>query len=393
MRSNFGCLALAIALSCAGSVAQVRPQVQQTTVKSHPAAKPNGTSSITANTSSSLPGLLKQQGALRVVSGQHTRYALASTSALIGLLHQQKQAGQISVGQTMASQTGLGSRLTAAKVARNATFSYVPSSLLTDQENRLCEQQEAQGKGPSILRVDSQASAVKFSPDAQANPYTIVGCGFGGNPGTIHLTLVKDETTGSGWFNSGSTTTVAVYTLNFTIHSWNDHEIVASLDPNTSAIPDWPYTRLEVKTRASGYFVGGQFIARRQTMLLAGIPQTESSLYPAGSPYFLSPVTDYYGLNGTAAVMRQGLSGPVAGQDQFNLKLAPGFSVDSTQTDLLVANIGSNISSQPATLNGNTITVTYPVFSALSGNSTIYYSIYGLKIWVTGPVGINPLVK
>lgn len=35
--------------------------------------------------------------------------------------------------------------------------------------------------------------------------------------------------------------------------------------------------------------------------------------------------------------------------------------------------------------------VVYPVVSVRSGNSTVYYSIYGLKIWVTGPVGLNPL--
>jgi hypothetical protein len=127
-----------------------------------------------------------------------------------------------------------------------------------------------------------------------------------------------------------------------------------------------------------------------QTMSAAGGGKTSAPAPSTAQPYFLSPVSNYYGLNGTVAVMRQGLPGPVAGQDQFTLQMAPGWVVESTQTDLLVSNTSADVTSKPASVSGNTITVTYPVLPYGSGNTTSYYSIYGLKIWVTGPVGVTP---
>lgn len=293
----------------------------------------------------------------------------------------------------MAARTTIASRVpTSPIIVPNVRIEYIPSDLLSQQENAWCEQQEAKGAAPAILRIDGKTTGINYSPDPQTNPHKIVGCGFG-NGGNVDLLLLQMQNQQNGWFGSNSQTNVALFTVKFTVQSWNDHEIVASVDPNTSGVPDWSGDlQLEVKTKLSGYVNGGQFTALRKTQMLASIPQNESSLYQAGSPYFLSPVSNYYGLDGTVAVMREGLSGPVAGQDQFTLKLAPGFVVDSTQTDLLVSDTNANVTSQPATVNGNTITVTYPVVSVQSGNSTVYYSIYGLKVWVTGPVGLNPLV-
>jgi hypothetical protein len=377
--------------------------------------RPGRTTAITNITDtpapSALTSLLTSQRAMKVVPGRKVKYAQATNSALIGLLRKQKQAadseliliarqprlqagqvGTIGAGQTMASNRGtISSRLVKKpNVALNVTRAYQSSNLLTPQENAACQQREAQGLAPEILRVDGQTTGIKYSPDPQANPYTIVGCGFGDSPGTVQLLLLQQQQQTNGWNNQG-VSNVTLYTVKFGIQSWSDHAIVASVDPNTSGIPDWGSDlQLVVKAGLSGYAFGSQFVALRATVPLANVPQNEVALYQQGSPYFLSPVSNYYGLNGTASVMRQGLPGPVAGQDQFNLKLAPGFVIDSTQTDLLVSNTNANVNSQPATVNGNAITVTYPVLSAQSGNSTAYYSIYGLKVWVTGPVGVAP---
>lgn len=341
---------------------------------------------------SALIGLLRRQGSLKVVSGQRTHYAIPPTPLRITALRRQTGGGQIAPGQTMAARVpGIGSRLaTSPAIARNLKIAYVPSNLLSPKENTECEQQEAQGAAPAIYRIDGKTTGIAYSPDPKTNPHTIVGCGFG-NGGTVDLLLLQEESNSNGW-NGNSYTNATLYTVKFNPQSWADHEIVASVDSNTSGVPDWfNDLQLEVKTKQSGYWVGGQFTATKQAVLLASIPQKESSLYQSGSPYFLSPVSNYYGLNGTVAVMRQGLAGPLAGQDQFTLPLAPGFAIDSTQTDLLVSDTNANVTSKPATVNGNTITVTYPVVSVQSGNSTTYYSIYGLKIWVIGPVGMNPV--
>lgn len=341
---------------------------------------------------SALIGLLRKQGSLKVVSGKRRHYALSPSLMRISPLRQQRGGGQISAGHTMAAPGSMASRMaTSPAITRNLKIAYIPSDLLSQQENSWCEQREAQGAAPAILRIDGKTTGPNYSPDPKTNPHTIVGCGLG-NGGTVGLLLLQEQNQSNGWFGNDSTVNVTLYTVKFNIQSWSDHEIVASVDPNTSGVPDWSGDLgLEVKTKLSGYVYGGQFTALRQPVLLTSLPQTDSSLYQSGSPYFLSPASNYYGLNGTVAVMRQGLSGPVAGQDQFTLKLNPGFAVESTQTDLLVSDTNANVSSQPATVNGNTITVTYPVVAAQSGNSTVYYSIYGLKIWVTGPVGLNPL--
>jgi len=339
-----------------------------------------------ATAPSALIGLLRKQGALKVVSGQRTHYALSPTPMRVNPLRQQTGGGQISAGKTMAApETGISSRLARApRLESNLRVASVPSDLLSPKEKTECELQEAKGADPTILRVDGKTTAPNYSPDPKTNPHTIVGCGFG-NSGKVDLLLRAQE----GQWGS------IIYTVNFNIESWSDHEIVASVKPNTSGVPDWSGDLvLEVKTtQSAAYWWAGQFTSAKQAVLLTSIPQKESALYQSGSPYFLSPVSNYYGLNSTVAVMRQGLAGPVAGQDHFTLPLAPGFAIDSTQTDLLVSDANANVKSQPATVNGNTITVTYPVVSIQAGNSTAYYSIYGLKIWVIGPVGINPLTQ
>lgn len=336
-----------------------------------------------------LPAL---NGGVRVVSGRRIRVALAQNSALIGLLRTQKQVGTISAGHTLSSPGRLPTIAAKPPNLRIQPVSqYVPSNLLTPQQNAWCQQWESQGGAPTIFSVAGKAhgQGVVYSPDPQANPYTLVGCAFGNSKGNSTLELGND---------TGTAVSKVLYTVTINVQSWDDHQIVVSLDPNTSHVPDWTtpgsaaYLTIQSGKRTSSAGPG-QFYASRQTVPLSNVPQTEASLYQQGTPYFMSPVANYYGLDGTAGVMRQSLpANAVAAQDNFNLQLAPGFVVDSTQTDLLVATTSSNVTVQPATVNGNTITVTYPVLSAGFGNSANYYSIYGLKVWVTGPAGVPPVV-
>jgi hypothetical protein len=323
-------------------------------------------------------------GGIRVLTGNRVKNSMAVNSSIIAVLSQQKQTGPGSPGHTLASGSVSPIFAEPSNVRVGTASGYIPSSLLTAQENTSCQQIEAQGAAPAIFRIDGKAggAGVLYSPDPQANPYTIVGCGFGNSPAAVVLGFFQlDGPPGGG---------TPVHTRNLTIQSWNDHEIVASLDPNTSGLPDWENVALLVTAKRAGESSKGSFFARRQTVLLAKIPQNQASLYQQGSPYFLSPVANYYGLDGTLGVMRQALPGPIAGQDQFAVQLSPGFVIESTQTDLLVSSTSGNVASKPASISGNTITVTYPVVSYGSGNSVDYYSIYGLRIWVTGPAGVNP---
>lgn len=332
-------------------------------------------------------------GGMRVISGRRVQNALTVNSSTIAVLRQQKQVGTLTPGHTLDTVAGgsVAPIMTEPPNARlTAVSPYVPSNLLTAQQNAWCAQWEAQGGAPAIFSVAGKdhGQGVVYSPDVQANPYAIVGCAFGGATGSAKLELGE---------NTGTAVSKPLYVLTLAVQSWNDHQIIASLDPNTSHVPDWSgsldvvYTAIQ---SATGRTTAGpaQFYARRQTVLLSNVPQNEASLYQQGTPYFLSPVTNYYGLNGTVGVMRQGLApNAVAGQGDYMLQLSPGFIVDSTQTDLLVSNTSPNVTSQSTTVNGNNISVTSLVLTAGSGNSTNYYSIYGLKIWVTGPAGVPPV--
>ena len=343
-------------------------------------AKGDGSIGFNGGSRPSLPAAFTR--GQRVVTGKRIRNTVGENSAIIAVLRQQKLATGTSSEHTLGAGTVsplLSQR--APNLKLKSIASYTPSSLLTPQENEFCQQREAQNLDPEILRVGGKPDGqdVVYSPDPQANPYTILGCGFGNTIGSVFLFFFKDP---------GMKVFFEKCTLK--IQSWNDHEIVASLDQNTSGVPDWKIVGLFVVGKKSATSARGSFYARRQTIQLPSLPRTQASLYQQGSPYFLSPVSDYYGLNGTVAVMRQGLPGPVAGQDQFTLQLPPGFVVDSTQTDLLASNTSASVTSKPAAVNGNTITVTYPVVSDSSGTSTNYYSIYGLTIWVTGPAGFIP---
>jgi hypothetical protein len=353
-------------------------------------AKIGGTGGFTGGIRPDLPFAFT--GGVKVVAGKRVTSSLAANSSIVVVLRQQRQSQTPSGEHTLAS--GSISPILAANPSNlkvKAISPYTPSSLLTAQENTWCQQNEAQGGAPAIFRVAGKTKGldVVYSPYPQANPYNIVGCGFGNSTGSARLELGE---------NTGTGVSKPLYALNLVIQSWSDHQIVASLDPNTSHVPDWSggvdVVYIAIQSAKGRTAAGpGQFYAARQTVPLSSVPQDEASLYQQGSPYFLSPVSNYYGLNGTVGVMRQGLpANTVAGQDNFTLQLAPGFIVNSTQTDLLVSNTFANVTFQPATVKGNTITVTYPVLSSGSGNSANYYSIYGLTVWVTGPAGVLPIM-
>jgi hypothetical protein len=358
-------------------------------------------------------GLPKLDGNFKVVSGPQVKNTAALNSSIIAVLKQQKQAGDITAGQILSAPGGGSSTAnqspTVPPVISTPKDSSAPAnppspstrvpnafgpsglSLLTPQERAFCQQREAQNLGPFVLSVNQtkQGQGVVYSPDPSYNSYSIVGCGFGKTPGSVYLQAGPDGFPGH---NGKLLFPVKLW-------GWTDNAILATLDPNISGELDQSNVTLVVASGTSSNSTasasGGSFYALRGApILLPSIPQNEASLYSLGSPWLLSPVTNYYGLNGTLGVMRQGLpANSVAGQDDFNLKLLPGFVVDSTQTVILVSDTNSNVTAQSANVNGTAIIVTYPITASGSGSSANYYSLYALKIWVRGPAGIaNPLM-
>jgi len=338
-----------------------------------------------AGAPSALIGLLRKQGSLKIIAGQRIKNALAANSQLIAIARQHQRAGAISAGHTLASgSTSLASQAARLPNKMPSVRVYTGSDLLTSQENADCQARESQKLGPVIYEINGQPGGqdVVYAPDPSGNTYTITGCGFGDH-GDINLLFYNSQN-----YIIGSSP-------NFQPQRWLDNAITVTLDPNIAGFPDMPKVQVLIITmpaNGKAWSQFGTFYARRQPIPLPSIAASQASLYSQGSPLFLSPVSNYYGLTGTVGVMRQGMpANSLAGQDKFTVQLAPGFAIDSTQTDLLVSDANSNIAIKPATVNGNTITVTYPILSSGAGASANYYSIYGLTIWVTGPAGVNPL--
>ncbi len=345
-----------------------------------------GSASRTSTTPGGLkPGALPFSGAPRIIKGTKSKVAQAANQQLI-IIAGQLQATNLAGEHTTASSTGtVASRLAAQpNTAIRMNTAYTPSNLLTAGQNTDCAQRTAQNGAPVIYSVSGKdhGSGIIYTPDPSGNPYLIIGCKFGAG-GTATLGVNLDP--------NGA----PAHTLNLHILSWSNFAIRASIDPATTHMFDWPFARLLVTVQQNGAHAitsNGTFYAARATVAVPSLPKSESLLYNQGSPYYLSPVSNYYGMNGTVAVMRQGLqANAIAGQDNYTLKLAPGFVIDSTETDLLVSSVDSNVTAKPAQVNGNTISVTYPVLSSGMGTSANYYSLYGLTIWVTGPKGIDPI--
>jgi hypothetical protein len=238
----------------------------------------------------------------------------------------------------------------------------------------------------SINYVNQKKTGIVFTPAPPYNVYTIAGCGFGATPGKIYLQG------GSGAFPSHSGRLRLVAT------SWTEHGIVARLDSSITHELDQKNISLVVETSGGGRAQsdGSSFYAvRGLPYQLSSIPRDNVTLFIADNPMFTSPSGTDFGLNGcTAAVYRQGPKGN-PGQDDFKLKFVPGFAVESAQLLVSLPKPNAidqadasqfNVTPSQVQVNGNDVKVNVAYYP--EGSSTMF--LYGLKIWVTGPAGVDP---
>lgn len=255
---------------------------------------------------------------------------------------------------------------------------------------------------PSIAAVEANprpsAAGVEFTPDGSTD-YVITGCGFGNAPGQValsgnfaapggHVAMLPYHPLGApgapGW---GS--------------HWSDSRIEAMVDPNVSGELDIANVSLVV-IPANGAPVqraNFAFRARRGSpVLLSNVPasafceQGTADARRCTTPGFVdlgtlhSPCGAWLRQACTVEVLRTPADAVFG--DTFTLQLKPGFVVYSASI-LVGTPQGSEAGAAPTpVLRGNIITVQPPVTHLTADPKSETFSLYGLRIFVVGPVGV-----
>lgn len=242
-----------------------------------------------------------------------------------------------------------------------------------------------------LRRVDGQTSPAQwiFTPDSNHIKYRLDGCNFGTNLAAVYL-----RPPGGRTFLPSMNKAITLQ-----IESAGKNSVLVSLDPGLSGYLDTVAEVVVVDKDREWVAAQVQFRAKRVTSVLSGIGTSAANLSPAGQPYLANPMSDFYGLNASVGVARQSASPLIAGQDTISLTLANDFAIEGAQIQYLVYGGGGGTSvsngtpSQNPTIQGSKIIINWPISSVtLSGQSQpIYYSVYGLNISVSGPVGLDPI--
>lgn len=262
---------------------------------------------------------------------------------------------------------------------------------------------------PVITSVNGRASGAVFTPQLGHNHYRIEGCGFGNTRGEVRL--VADP----------SDAAVAIGPINLLpegLTAWSDREIDVRLDPRLSGIPD--STAALVVQLADGGQVqlsGCRFIAvRAEPVALKILPAswvvftTAGGNRPLPQLEFVSPPIGGEEIprraeNMSALVIRSDSKAFEGGSDTYDLSaLNPGWLVESIRIQKYAASCPGDVTRTSD--SGEWSTTFHESGFTLRWASTtcssfipprfqfgMSWSEYAIKLWLTGPVGTEPLRK
>lgn len=310
----------------------------------------------------------------------------------------QKQAADAEAGQIMAAPSGAGGTSPSGMLRTRVSVAAPParntSGMMVTAPNTICP-------GASISTVNRVKTGVIFTTDRNTNLYTITGCGFGTTPGKLFL----EGGPGSFPAHGGK--------LQFVVRTWNDRGIVAMLEPSITGELDQENVHLVVETATAmrGRLQSGphKFIAARgQPIVIPVFPKSAFSYTQATHEAMNEPGV-IGGVIGGALVAPCGLWGltdcsievfrqkpfvnpsqPLV--DRYAPKLKPGFVISSVEIQIATLTSASSSSVDIRTLNptvnAKQVFIKVPMF-ADPVPGTGYDSLYGVKFYAVGPVGIN----
>jgi hypothetical protein len=221
----------------------------------------------------------------------------------------------------------------------------------------------------------------QFTPGTQ---YGITGCGFGSAPGKVYLT--GPFPAHNGRIDLGPSWVYGTQ-RSWTGH-WSDQRIDAQLDAGLSGELDQYNVSLVVETSTGQQIQMGNvsFQAQRAEFMLSSIPSSAFGFNPdpwgaADSPCTSSWVTS----NCTVDVLRAiAVSGINPSPDTYTIKLKSGFVL--SRVVLLIMSQTKVTQWTTPNINGNQIVVNW---NWTYGPGSYKYSLYGLQIYVIGPLGVT----
>lgn len=233
---------------------------------------------------------------------------------------------------------------------------------------------------PSIGGVNGQ----RFTQFTPGTRYVITGCGFGSTPGKVYLTGAFPAHNGR--------IDLGPYWVYGTQRSWSGHwsdqRIDAQLDAGLAGELDQYNVELVVETSTGQQIQMGNvsFQAQRAEFMLSSIPSSALGFNPdpfgaAASPCTSSWVTS----NCTVDVLRAiAVSGINPSPDTYTVQLKSGFVL--SRVVLLIMSQTKVTQWTSPSINGNQITVNW---NWTYGPGSYKYSLYGLQIYVIGPLGVK----
>jgi hypothetical protein len=262
-------------------------------------------------------------------------------------------------------------------------------------------------RGPAVFSVDGVSKGVVFTQDRVHAEYIIEGCSFGTEKGQVQLE--PHPTVNSLRANKPITLEVAFHS------NWSDNEIVASIDPNLTGVPDLPVTLVIYPAKGRRIEMpGAAFVSARDTpKLLTIIPSSWVKLDASRTRFrsvnqleYVSPPVKGEDVPedaiGTSAfVVRSDSKKFAPGKDTFDLShLLNGWVIHHVEPQIYSVSCpglttgAESLGQWRFDHDAHTVTTIWardccasyvpPLFSF-----NICASQYALKIWVTGPIGTN----
>lgn len=256
---------------------------------------------------------------------------------------------------------------------------------------------------PAIEMVNGRRSGAILTPRPGDNHIRVEGCGFGSEPGEVHLQL-----------DSGKTRSINLQLTG--AHAWSDREINLRLDPGLTGITD---SRATLAVRlADGQKIEIQdcrFVAARgEPLALKTVAASSVQLGTSSSPSVSLPQLEYVSppivgqeippdaARVSALVIRSASQPFEAGTDRYDLAtLNPGWVIDSIQIQTYAISCPGDVTRTVKFGEWNTqfdergVTVSWAGHSCSSFIPPVFQfnlsaSEYGLKVWLTGPIGTDP---
>jgi hypothetical protein len=247
-----------------------------------------------------------------------------------------------------------------------------------------------------------------FTPRLGDNHFRIEGCGFGTVRGEVILNVDSNI--------PASAPSRSIPLQLDGSAAWSENEIDVRLDPHVAGLLDSPATLVVRFINGTRIQFPCRFVAARgEPIALSTIPAswvkldaTASSFGPIRQLEYSSPplggeAGPREAAHASALVVRSDSNTFASGSDTYDLSgLTFGWSVESVQLQKYSAGCPGDVMSSRqsgnwnATFNAQGSTINWPVDECSSFIPPMFRfalssSQYGLKVWVVGPIGTQPL--